>query len=125
MPPRNQAACLRSMNKRTTDFLDVNSHNQIATHPELILDSRPVQQGQIKFAKDTRINAMTIHPSSTHSSNPPHPDKPETERVPPRIATVQIAGSSSTQDLTPLQRQRLDTAVMLLVNHLISASSQS
>jgi hypothetical protein len=27
------------------------------------------------------------------------------------------------QTLSPLQRQRLDTAVMLLVNHLVSVSS--
>lgn len=38
-------------------------------------------------------------------------------------ATIQALKQPDLKTLSPLQRQRLDTAVMLLVNHLVSASS--
>jgi hypothetical protein len=37
--------------------------------------------------------------------------------------TIQPLKQPDLKTLSPLQRQRLDTAVMLLVNHLVSSSS--
>ncbi|MGB3703316.1 MAG: hypothetical protein WA997_18800 [Anaerolineales bacterium] len=37
--------------------------------------------------------------------------------------SIKVMDQAGLQDLTPLQRQRLDVAVMLLVNYLVSASS--
>jgi hypothetical protein len=41
------------------------------------------------------------------------------------IESTQAVKPICLEDLTPLQRQRLDTAVMMLVDYLVSASSGS
>lgn len=67
-------------------------------------------------------STMKLKPAPRPSPRKSHPDKPVTRRpVPP----APVPGQPGLQDLTPLQRQRLDTAVMLLVNYLISASPRS
>jgi hypothetical protein len=60
------------------------------------------------------------------SSTLPCPKQPNALPQPALpTGTIQVLKQPDLQILSPLQRQRLDTAVMLLVNHLISASSQS
>ena len=38
---------------------------------------------------------------------------------------IQSLNQDGVEELTPLQRQRLDAAVMMLVNYLVSASSST
>jgi hypothetical protein len=68
---------------------------------------------------------MTHQHSNNSTSSTKHPGTSDGRKSSPKVNPIQIVGSSGTQELTPLQRQRLDTAVMLLVNYLRSASSQS
>ncbi len=39
--------------------------------------------------------------------------------------SIQPLNQAGVEELTPLQRQRLDAAVMMLVNYLVSASSST
>ena len=39
--------------------------------------------------------------------------------------SIQSLNQAGVEELTPLQRQRLDAAVMMLVNYLVSASSST
>lgn len=53
------------------------------------------------------VDQQTVQPTSTDAKS---------------ILTLNQAGA---EELTPLQRRRLDAAVMMLVNYLISASSST
>jgi len=41
------------------------------------------------------------------------------------VKSIQSINQAGVEELTPLQRQRLDAAVMMLVNYLVSASSNT
>lgn len=101
-------------------FFGGDFHNQIAFHPAFILDSHPVQQGRNKIPKENGDPQVMKHKS------PARPrlkkDSPLPRPAGPAI-TIQALKQPDLKTLSPLQRQRLDTAVMLLVNHLLSASS--
>jgi len=50
-------------------------------------------------------------------------DKQKIEQISSNADSIQKINQPGTEELTPLQRKRLDTAVMMLVNYLVSASS--
>jgi hypothetical protein len=62
-------------------------------------------------------------PKSSTRFRPKQPSAHPQPALP--TGTIQVLKQPDLQILSPVQRQRLDTAVMLLVKHLISASSQS
>jgi len=41
------------------------------------------------------------------------------------VKSIQSLNQAGVEELTPLQRQRLDAAVLMLVNYLVSASSST
>jgi len=66
---------------------------------------------------------MTLQPSSKPASSTQHPVPSDVKKTLPTVNSIQIMEQSNMEELTPLQRQRLDAAVMMLVNYLVSASS--
>jgi hypothetical protein len=100
------------------------SHKQIIHHNELILDSQRVKESRYDIP-NTEANQTDM----ISRNNPSIPNAPSTT-VPPSSGqsgsnTDSSAGTVPVdlQNLSPLQRQRLDAAVMMLVNYLVSASS--
>lgn len=50
---------------------------------------------------------------------------PVTSPASSKINSIRIVEQPDLNELSPLQRQRLDAAVMMLVNYLVSASSST
>jgi hypothetical protein len=66
---------------------------------------------------------MTLQPTSQPPTSTQPPVPSDVKKTLPTVNAIQIMQQSNMEELTPLQRQRLDAAVMLLVNYLVSASS--
>ena len=64
-------------------------------------------------------NTQKTNLQSTHKTA----NEQAVEQTPATAMPVQGARLDGVEDLTQLQRRRLDAAVMLLVNYLVSASS--
>lgn len=66
---------------------------------------------------------MALHqPSNSQTAGKAVTEK-KIKSVTTKAHSITIVDQAGLQDLTPLQRQRLDAAVMMLVNYLVSVSS--
>jgi hypothetical protein len=100
----------------------------IKLHPILNSYLTPIlyNRGTTKFQKEmVSVKLMTIESPNLPRSKKRAPLPPVSKPASPTGDPIRNLWQPDLKTLSPLQRQRLDTAVMLLVNYLISASSQS
>ena len=68
---------------------------------------------------------MALNQSPNSQSQGKAADGQTAKQISSDPKSIQSLNQAGVEELTPLQRQRLDAAVMMLVNYLVSASSST